>query len=230
MSLRLFDKAEDRWPWAALEAEARRNPDQRWLDELAEAIHRGSQRQVVDPVQNTFRARRGGKTYRPVLYRCDTGADRSMTFKVLFVEDVSWQLREIPPDLHTLLTAIVMGTRFRYEVLNRFSTDLPAPGSSDAPQVCKEILEAIESIEAEAEARGTLEQHSLAALFTREERNEIDAMYVEWYRIREQLSGDLNSAAMEAVSRHLTRLIEINNDFMRLASRRYADMMAERTD
>ncbi|UCE60367.1 MAG: toll/interleukin-1 receptor domain-containing protein [Phycisphaerales bacterium] len=226
-SLLLFDKPRGDWTWGALEAEARRNPDQRWLGELALAIYRASRGNVVDPVQNTFRARRGGRTYRPILHRSDTGADGSMTFKVSFVEDVSWQLKEIPRDLNTLLTAIVMGTRFRYEVLNPSARDMPAPRSDEARRVCEQIRQDIHNIEVEAASRETLDENSLKAVFDNPaDKNEVEAIYREWYQIRGNLVSDLENAETDAVAQHINRLIEINNRFMQLGSRRYAEMMA----
>ena len=88
--------------------------------ELAAAMYAVSKGDLPEPVQAIFHPLHGNVMYRPILHRVDSLADGSIRFKIVFCQDVSWQVRDTPPKLRSLLTSLVMSTRFRYELLKKF--------------------------------------------------------------------------------------------------------------
>jgi hypothetical protein len=228
-SLEIFGRTGGDWTWEHLEENARLNDDQRWLDELAKGMYAAARGDLPKPVQAIFASRRGPEMYRPTLYRADKLADGSMVFKVLFTQDVSWRLTDAPPRLHSLLTSLVMSTRFKYELLDKYvglagrlDTRLPAE------ELCKEMLQVILSIEAEASSRGLLDRQNLIAAFDQEEdRLAINEMYDTWFRVRNQLVDDLENINIESVENIFLELSDLTNRFLVLASGRFQEFVGQ---
>jgi hypothetical protein len=227
----LFDKFEDDWTWQDLETEARKNRDQRWIDELAVAIHRFADGKPPRPMQATFRALGADEMYRPSLYRVDTLADGSTVFKVLFYEDVSWQLADIPDIIGNLLTSVSVATRFRYEVLEKYRDTIHTLDEAACARACKVIAQTISSIEGEADSRGLLEKSGLIAAFgSPAEQAEITEMYEHWYEIRDSLLVELKEQDATSVKDRLDSLYGVNRQYLDMATKRLARLMAENKD
>jgi hypothetical protein len=228
-SLRLFDKRPGNWTWKDLEAKARLNEDQRWLEELSQAVYGAARGDIPKSIQAVFRAVGGERIYRPTLYRVDRLADGSMTFKVLFEEDVSWKLDAIPLTRRDLLTALVMATRFRYELIERFrGTLLRLPGPPATCRTCEKIRDTIEDIEVEARSRGQLDQPGLLKAFSSEEDIQaVRRMYEAWYVLRSELFQALDEADCARIEKQLAALADINAEFLQRGSRRYHELMCE---
>jgi hypothetical protein len=221
-SLDIFDKLQGEWTWKDLENEALKNPDRRWLRELANSIYRASQRSPVDPMFATFNARRGCKIYQPVLYRADWEQDGSLDWKILFQEETSWRLSDIPDSIAVLQTAQNMALRFRYEVLRKYTGLLTQP----LEQVCIELREVIQNIEQEAASRGLLEKDKLVDTFEApSDRSKLKAMYEDWYAIRAALDDGLTNGRWDDIKECLFKLRKYNNEFIPMAARRYEELM-----
>lgn len=221
-SLEIFDKLQGMWTWKDLENEALKNPDRRWLKELTNSIYRASQRSPVDPMFATFSARRGCKIYQPILYRADWEQDGSINFKILFQEETSWRMSDIPEAIAVLQTAQNMALRFRYEVLRKYMGPLTQP----LKQVCLELREAIQNIEQEAASRGLLEEGKLLDAFEApNDRSRIGAMYQDWYSIRAVLDDALTNERWDEIKGCLLKLRRYNSEFIPMAARRYEELM-----
>jgi hypothetical protein len=233
--LELFDKEAPppklkSWSWKDLEQEAKKNKDQRWIRELAKAIYRASRGNLVESIQATFCARRGGKTYRPILSGAEWGTDGSITFRVLFEEDVSWRLDDIPEQIAVLLTAQTMSIRFRYEVLKKFLPRLDDIESESAAQAaCDEIRQTMQSIEEEAHSRGLLDKDTLMAAF-RDDRQTIGRMFEAWYEIKKDLFDACDKGNVTELKRCFQQLIAINSQFIPLAAKTYEAHMTMTLD
>jgi len=226
-TLELFGRKEGASKWKDLEEKARTREDQRWLDELAVAMLSVSKGDLPESMQALFHPLRGTVLYRPILYRVDQLADGSIKFKVLFCEDVSWQVQEAPTKLRSLLTSLVMGTRFRYELLKKFLDQngrLMMKGPED--EVCGEIRQVILCIETEASSRGLLDKEGLADAFdTVEDQQAVSKMFDEWYGIRGQLLDDLRQNECDSVEQQLNKLAEMNNNFLIMATQRFQKLL-----
>jgi hypothetical protein len=51
-------------------------------------------------------------------------ANGGFIFKVLLHEDVSWQLEDVPAPMCSLVTSLLMATRFRYELIEKYRDKL----------------------------------------------------------------------------------------------------------
>jgi hypothetical protein len=230
-SLEIFGLAEGIWRWRDLvEAQARRSGDARWLDELVAAIHLASQNRLFMPIQAKYCAGRG-EAYRPVLMRADAEADGSMTFHVLFVDEVAGSVDELPLPLATMLTALWMGTRFRFEVIERCLDALRKARAGDDVPACEAVKRAMLNIEKESQSRGAeLSRESLTALFADAgERAEIGSLYERWYPIRKAMFDAMERHSVGDVERQILALRRLNARFMALASARLHELMVEHT-
>jgi len=226
-TLELFDKASGQWEWKDLEEKARTREDRRWLNELAKATQSICKGDLPEPMQALFHPLRGTVMYRPILYRVDKLADGSIKFKILFCEDVSWQIREAPAEMQSLLTLLVMTTRFRYELLKKF---LDQNGKliikRPADEVCQEIRQVILCIETEALSRGLLDKASLVHVFkTEEDRQAASKMFDEWYGIRGKLLDDLTQNNCDSVEQDLNKIAEMSNKGLLMATQRFQELL-----
>lgn len=227
-SWKIFDLDEGTWTWKDLEEEARKNQDTLWIEALAYEIYRASKRKPVNPIQATFRACRGEKRYRPILYRTDWQADGSVIFRILFYEDVTWQHKDIPKKHLNVLISLVMATRFKYELLKKYLSRISTPVTEEEKQQAyNEIRQTIRSIEGEAMTHGMHKKQALTEAFQDKDQQTIEQMYDEWYTIRDQLMNDLKQKNCESIEEHLSKLLSMNKQYLGLATRRYSELMTE---
>ena len=224
----IFDKQAGSWTWRDIEEKARLNEDQRWLDELARAIYATSRGDIPDPIHAVFHSLRDAKMYSPVLYRSDRMANGSMTFKVLLYEDVSWQLDDVPGPMRSLATSLLMATRFKYELTEKYRDKL-ANGHTAAviDRYFTEIRQVVTQIESEASSRGLLERYNLVESFKDSERNEVNGMYDTWYEARDRLLKGVDAKDRDSVHRSLVELAELNKRYLTVASRRYHEAIVD---
>lgn len=228
-TLELFDRPDGLWEWKDLEKKARLGNDQRWLDELAMAMTSVAQGNLPESVQAIFHPLRGSAMYRPILYRADKLADGSIKFKILFCEDVSWQVQNAPPKLQSLLTSLVMATRFRYELLQKF-LDHNGKLVNGAPKedICLQIKHAMLSIESESSSRGLLDKLNLTRAFTSaEDQQAVSDMFDEWYNIRGEMFDELNQIRCSSAEHLLNKLACMNSQFLSLALKGFQNLLEE---
>lgn len=227
-TLAIFDKLPGIYTWGEIEEKARQNEDQRWLKELAEGIYMAARGEIPTPIQAIFHSRRDAKLYIPNLYRADTKADGSIEFKVLFQEEVSWQLYKVPEQMRCLITSLLMATRFKYELLGNYRPKIANGNTSQLFQkYCMEIRQVIEQIEGEATSRGLLERANLVESFTGRDREEVDGMYEQWYNIRNKLYLALKTYDHNIIRKSFETLETINRRYLELATQRYHEMITE---
>jgi hypothetical protein len=225
----LFDRPDGAWTWKDIEEKVRLKDDQRWLDELAMSMKAVAEGNLPEPIQALFHPLRGSMLYRPILYRADKLADGSIKYKILFFEDVSWQVKEAPTNLRSLLTSLVMATRFRYELLQKFLDDNGnLINGTPRQDICQEIKHTIYSIESEASSRGLLDKLSLTRVFaSAQDRQAISGMYDDWYAIREQLFDEAGQIRCETAEQELNKLMGMNTEFLLLAVDRFGALLEE---
>jgi hypothetical protein len=230
-TLELFGLSKGQWDWKDLEEKARLGEDKRWLDELAKAMKSASKGELPEPMQALFHPLRGTVMYRPILYRVDKLADGSIKFKILFCEDVSWQVQDAPAKQRSLLTSLVMATRFRYEVIKKnLDHDGKLMMRKPEDEICQEIRQVILSIEAEAASRGLLNKQNLVENFgSVENQQAVSKILDEWNGMRGQLFEDLKEIKCDSMELHLNKLGEMNDQFLLLAVQRFHQLLEEET-
>lgn len=225
----LFDRPDGEWEWKDMEVKARMRDDQRWLDELAMAMKSVAQGDLPEYIQALFHPLRGSVMYRPILYRADKLADGSIKFKILFCEDVSWQVKEAPDNMRSLLTSLVMATRFRYELLQKYlDYDGNIVNGSPKEDICQQIKHVIYSIEAEASSRGMLDKLNLARAFAdAKDRQAVNEMFDNWYNIRGQLFDELGQIKCDTAEQQLNQLSDMNTNYLMIAVKRFQSLLEE---
>ena len=223
------------WTWGDICKAARNTADTRWLGELQRCIHSASHNQRFRAVQAVYHTERG--SYQPQLAKKEILADGACRFHVHFVETVVAPLTEVQNDFGLLATVLRLGLRFRYEVIER-SQKLARAARLDSrnPQAAEQnvlslLRGAIEVIENDARSRGAqnIDREAVAALFEREEdRDEIAEVQEIWDHTRALLFTDDPPATAAEVNDVIGRMREINFRFMRIATRRYHEMVCAR--
>src|SRR5262245_24224518 len=129
---------------------------EKWLAETAKVIRAGRENSVVAP-QTVLIARRGGKRYRLLLYHMRRQGNDVSVFEFLAVDEVGGPSVRLPSPLLSILTAIRMGFRFRYELIDEFA-DLDWEGLSQGERLCRvgEFQTVLQNLLAESDARGSV--------------------------------------------------------------------------
>lgn len=201
-----------------------------WIEELEQAVNLAAKGEWFDHPQGTFRASRGGKVYRPHLHAMDLMSNNTVkSLQIIFVEDISPLPPEqsgIPRDLASLATSLRLAYRFRWEVIEEF-------GNRDnlEEQDILALEETLERIEAEAEVRGLMDPTALAGVFDEERSEWITQMYATWWKYRNPEGRGEMDVAMKAgdgaaLKGILAALQELNQEYMAMASRRFAEWAA----
>jgi hypothetical protein len=166
------------------------------------------------------------------LHKIATKSDGSQQFTVLFTEDVSWQLTGIRSALPTLLVALIMTTRFRFEVIERYGrrTVEQNPGIPEKA-VCLEIKQSIVNIELEAESHGLLDVPTLLNAFEAEQdRDTIKALFGSWHDLRQNIFETLERGSLKDIAPFFATLRQRNRQFFELVTRRHHELARQQTD
>ncbi len=224
----MFGLKKGDWVWGDIVAQAKKVEDQRWLDELIIAISNAIQSKLFTPIQATLKSFRESKRYRPILYRVDALADNSHLVKILFNEDVSWHISEIPKVLGLLSTALIMTVRFRYEILQKYEGNfIHSRNLREKNKIKKELLQAIKNIEMEAFSNGLLDENELIKVFNnKQEKLQIKQMYDSWYSIKDVLFSRKKQKE-ELIVKQIDRLFELTNEFIKLGMKRFCEIISQ---
>jgi len=187
------------------------------------------------PVQAVYHAEEA--SYQPQLAKKECLADGTARFHVHFVETVIQPLMEIQNDFGLLATLGRLGLRFRYEVIERYprlvraaAIECPDPQAA-AKYVLQRLRSAIEVIENDAMSRGAenIDPEAVAALFEQhEDQEEMAAIQKIWGTNRAALFKDDPPPTAQEVDTIIGPMREMNFRFMRLATRRYHEMVCSR--
>jgi TIR domain-containing protein len=221
--------------WADIVKAASRARDKRWLAELQHCVHKASQNEMFRPVQAVYHADEA--SYQPQLAKKECLADGTARFHVHFVETVVAPLMEIQNDFGLLATLGRLGLRFRYEVIERYpklvraaAIECPEPQAA-AKYVLQKVRGAVEVIENDAMSRGAenIDPEAVAALFEQhEDQEEMTVIQKIWGTSRAALFKDDPPPTAAELDTIIGPMREMNFRFMRLATRRYHEMICSR--
>jgi hypothetical protein len=221
--------------WADIVKAAGKRADKRWLAELQHCVHKASQNEVFRPVQAIYHAE--GASYQPQLAKKESLVDGTTRFHVHFVETVAAPLMEIQNELGLLATLLRLGLRFRYEVIERYSklTRAAPLETADAEAarayVLGKLRGAIEIIENDAMSRGAqnIDVEAVAALFEQHaDQDEMAAIQKIWAVSRVAVFKNDPAPAPAELEVIMATMRDMNFRFMRLATRRYHEMICAR--
>jgi hypothetical protein len=162
---------------------------EKWLAETAKVIRAGRENSVVAP-QTVLIARRGGKRYRLLLYHMRRQGNDVSVFEFLAVDEVGGPSVRLPSPLLSILTAIRMGFRFRYELIDEFA-DLDWEGLSQSERQCRvgEFQTVLQNLLAESDARGNVDisEQNFYGAFDRVSAARMRKLIANWDPIHAEL-------------------------------------------
>jgi len=218
--------------WADIVKAANKRADKRWLAELQHCVHKASQNEIFRPVQAVYHGE--DASYQPQLAKKECVADGSARFHVHFVETVVAPLVEIDNAFGLLATLGRLGLRFRYEVLERYpkligaaALECPNPQAA-ASYVLQKLRAAVEIIENDADSRGSqnIDTEAVAGLFEQPEDQQLMADIQKiWAANRVALFKDDPPPTAQALDEIIAAMRDVNFRFMRLATRRYHELI-----
>ena len=224
----MFGLRKDDWVWKDIVTQAKKVEDQRWLDELVKAIADVIEGQLFTPIQATFKSYKENKRYLPLLYRVDTLADGSHLAKILFNEDASWHISDIPKSLGFLSTALIMSVRFRYEVLYKYEgKHIHCRNQREKNKLKRELIQSLKNIEIESSSRGLLDENELINVFSnKDDKSRIKKMYDSWYIIRKILFSRKKQKE-DLIEKQINKLFELNNEFIKVGMKRFCELLMQ---
>jgi TIR domain-containing protein len=178
---------------------------EKWLAETAKVIRAGRENSVVAP-QTVLIARRGGKRYRLLLYHMRRQGNDVSVFEFLAVDEVGGPSVRLPSPLLSILTAIRMGFRFRYELIDEFA-DLDWEGLSQGERLCRvgEFQTVLQNLLAESDARGNVDisEQNFYSAFDRVSAARMRKLIANWDPIHAELTSSLDILGNAKTSREV---------------------------
>jgi hypothetical protein len=220
--------------WRQLRSAAEQaSPDQRWMKQLETCVHLAGNDQRFQPVQAVYHCEQGA--FQPQLSRREmqpTGVGR---YHVHLVETVVARVSDVDNAFGLLATLLRLGLRFRYEVIERFGGQLaalPHLPPSDVPaeteRVRTQMRQAIEAIQCDAKSRGAQNYGPPAVIMLFDDdadRALIGQSFVTWREAHANLVCADPEPDAATLRRVLATMRDMNFDFMRLATRRFHEMV-----
>ncbi len=207
-----------------------------WLKSIVDAIREAFEHRPHEPSDAIFTGE-DDQFYRPTLLsirRCvDTNEAESA--HIAFLESATGPIRNCPIELSALGNVLRMGYRFKWEVLDGFH------GIRTERDVNR-VRKIIERMERESHQRGyyepdrplqsNLPDNPILAAFSDDTRPVIVEMFNEWGKLRNREgSGKLDLAFKEknatATRECLWQIEKLNKDFMKIGTKRYAELVEE---
>lgn len=201
----------------------------RWRQELFEMIRCVTGGRRWSPVQAVFQTETG-KLYRPVLHAVDRlgGRDgRIVNYQITFTEDISaFDTSGIPRDLFQLATLLRFAFRFRWEILEKFTT-----GTLTEDDV-ERVNNAFERMQVEWESRGAGREIDFSIFPNKKTRDRVTEMTRDFASMRNpDKTGELDVAIEQKdakkVQELLRSLIPVNQEFLELTTDAFSDIIHE---
>jgi hypothetical protein len=207
-----------------------------WMDRLETNIGLAAALRVPQPDDVTFRGNgQDRRIYRAVLTRHKVYGNGTRRFYVLL--DETFDRRFIgDPDTSLLLTALMLGSRWRFSFFERWNETLKQFDSSQSDaefmDACKQLEYNIEWIENEGVELGANSPEAMERAFGVEHKARVERFFSDFYTARERLKPLLPHAfgkvtsekrpeVQAAIAQFLTAVKEQNADFLKLCIRIY---------
>lgn len=223
---------------------AMQGSDRRWIRELTNAVIRSKDRKNFVPIQAPLIAVNGHTAYRPVITEVNRTAKNELQAHILFFEDISNQFFGVDDAIVTLFAGIQMAIRFRHELIDPFYGKVQKIEDREKPKRTREMIRTpLFNILTEAHTQGLRDDDRLVKAFEKKEDLEsISAFYENW----EQISRDLFAAVgmsieeevwtkfsddpigeenIKIIDGALAKVRTMNSEFLRLSSRRLAELL-----
>lgn len=200
--------------------------DGRWREELFHVIRRIATGRDFYPIQAVFRIYKG-KIYRPVAHAIRRMGENGPidTYNIIFTEDVgALDHSAMPQDVSVLASLLRVAFRFRWEVLETYTTRAMQDIDVDRLDI------SLQRISIEADSRGISDQDTVVHLFPEGQRQVLSDMFSEWYKARNDTeTGSLDVAIknrnISDIQSILRVFLPINQHFLEIAADRFSTMI-----
>jgi len=128
----------------------------------------------------------------------------------------------VPEQIATLVTALVMATRMRHEVLTPYIKKFKACTTEEAFQnTCTEIQQKISVISGVSESRGLLDEDKLKDVFEdKEGKDNIQEIYDQYRKFNEKLQESIKNNECEGIVDQLKNMQSPNSRFLDIGTLR----------
>jgi hypothetical protein len=233
VSLQLFGLNGTMKKWRDIRRAVSRRPDQRWVTQLEKCVQLAGRKEGFRPMQAVYHS--DSASYQPQLAKKVTHADGTCRFHVHFIETTVARTMDVENDLGLAATLLRLGLRFRYEVLEKFRKALAGRPDSASQASLDDLVRqmrcGIETVEFDAISRGSgsIDREAVDTLFDAEEDfREIAQVANIWDSARMKLFSDEPVPDLAEVKAIVTTMRDVNYRFMRLASRRFHELICAR--
>jgi len=179
---------------------------EKWLAETAKIIRAGHENSVVAP-QTVLIARRGGKRYRLLLYHMRRQGNDVSVYEFLAVDEVGGPTVGLPAPVLSLITAIRMGFRFRYELIDKFADlDWEALSPNERQSNVGEFQTILQNLLAESDARGNVDvsERNFYSAFDRVSAPRMRRLIANWEPIYAELTQTLGILGSAKISKSVS--------------------------
>ncbi len=227
----LLEPTHNHWTWGNL---LENLDDKSWVKVIDKAVCSASQGEYFDPFRPSFQLR-NGKIFTPILYRFDEGVDGTDQFHVLFVEDITEGVVAYAPErLATLLSTLNLGSRFQWELCERYLAKLRKWNTNEETITvgCQAIRESLDNIEREAiireqrEFQGSQKRDRLVWAFdSLEDQQIVDDNLSKQEQFKAQLKTALKEKNLAKIEILLKNLQGLNMLLVSKISSRYDELI-----
>lgn len=188
LTARLFGKAEAPTRWGAL-LSGLPGPGQ-WQHELVAVLRKAAAGNIFRQLSGNFESAQGGQVLRPVLQAMEhDGLGGEFRFQLCFLEELGRASDTgLAEGTQTVLTAVRLHNRVRWEVVERFA-DAVWDGDD-----CASAAKALSRIDREACGNGGVDAQALRGHFSSAAASELDDLLEDWAELCNPIQGRLPEA------------------------------------
>jgi hypothetical protein len=150
------------------------------LKEISAAIYCVSNRTVFRPVQGIIFVGEGPKRYRPILSNAKERSKDQIDCYVMLVEESGGKLQNIRKPVEALLTAIRVGVRIRWEIIQPFIPKVRSLARSNPRRLRTNLKTCFNNVILEAGFRGNFSEDDLVDAFDDPDRGRVQKILEEW--------------------------------------------------
>ena len=220
--------------WAELREQAKLDSgaDASWINELTQALKTAATGNHPGVMTSTFRHIRGGRIYRPNLFRVDKVNGQPLIYYLLFNEELAPELLPLDNTPGKLFNLLRLENRVRAEIIDPFLTkieQLPVGigAEGEHARLCQQVKERLDAIDLEADRHDLFGQHLMESVFSGKDRDDAKSLRTE----RVDLHGEIMTAIRLTNTQRLKYFLEkrrdVNHKLMALTARVYSQAVAE---
>ena len=226
----VFRMDRDSLTWEDVEAVACVSPMKgtSWVEELRHGLEEVFRGNLPEVMTSTFRRINSGTIYAPLIFRVDKVNGRVRRAYVALFPVLRPELVRGPDIIGDVFMLVHIANRFRYELVEPYLKSLKYSPDLDMRKETRKVRESMSVILEEADRHQMLDVGNVDRFFPEEtDREAIRGMNEEW----EALLMRFHELPAEPRREELVGLLEplrgLNTRFLKIATRRYQELVCE---